>query len=493
MVHEDGDGWASGEDHEAGGGRKRKRYFYNDTGNAERLADAHGEDLMYCEERDSFYIWDGRRWKRDKFILVQRLAEGVIKAAAGEAAHMDKSEAQAHLKFISATLKRSGIENMVAVVKRKLRMVSAGKFDADPCILNFQNGTLDLRTGTLREHRRDDRQTKIIPYDFDPNAKAPIFHQFLERIMGGGPDVSEAENERAERLTRFLQVAFGLAITGIPGKVLMMFWGSGNNGKTTLLEIVAAALGAGYAGQLNIESLMANHRDAASNAITADLADLQGCRFVVSSEPEKGTRIAAARVKYLTGTGRVKARYLRENPFEFDPSHTIFIDANTKPVIPDGEEAIWNRVHLVPFTVTIPPDEIDITLPDKLRGELPGIMAWLAQGAAAFIAHGLPATPEVAEAAQTYRKESDRLSQFVGDECIFGAGCWVAQAELWAAYEKWARDEGIKYTVTKRDFDERIIRLPGVKKTKKRDGTVRAWDGVGLRLTPEPRGEYTAK
>ena len=460
------------------------RYMWNDTGNANRLVDAHGDNLLYCEKRDSFLAWDGRRWILDRSIHVSRLAESVMLAAFGEASqYADDKKRGEFLRFLNASLKRSGIENMVAVSKRKLQTVEPGEFDGDASLLNFDNGTLDLRTGLLRDHRRDDLITKLIPYAFDPAAKAPTFHRFLERIMGGGPDASPGDLERADRLILFLQRALGFAITGEPGKVLFILWGEGNNGKTTLLETIRAALGGKeYAGQLQIESLMANQREAAgNNAINADLADLQGCRFVVASEPEKGMKFSLSRVKHLTGLGEVKARYLRENHFIFKPSHKLFIDTNHKPIISDPTDAIWNRVKLVPFTVTIPPHEIDPTLPEKLRAELPGIMAWLAAGAMDYQREGLTDPPEVRDATEVYRCESDRLREFVEDACIVRPRAWVAVSDLWTAYQRWEDSNGVRFPLKKSEFEDRIARL-GCKKTRRENGTIRAWDGIGLAM-----------
>lgn len=458
------------------------RYGLNDTGNADRIVRDYGQDILHCECRNAFFIWQGNHWKIDRFVEIEKLAEKVMLGMYAEAAQINgDGQRKALLTHISKSLSRAGISNAAHVCRRKVRQIEPDELDKHPALLNFDNGTLNLVTGKLQPHRREDLISKCIPYAFDHTAKCPNFQRFLIRIMGGGPDATVQESELADRMIDYLQVLLGCAITGKPEKMIAIFWGGGNNGKTTLIETIYAALGGTqYAGQMQIDSLMAKAKDAAaSNAIGADLADLQGCRFVSASEPEKGSRFSVARIKYLTGLTRIKARYLRENPFEFSPTHKLFIDCNPRPEINDPNDAVWNRVKLIPFTVTIPREEIDITLPDKLRAELPGIMAWLAQGAAKYLSRGIEDIPEVSAATEQYRKDSDKLTEFIEDNCFLGSQNWVAVTDLWNAYQNWSERERDRYPLSKSVFDERILRL-GCRKMKKFDGKVRAWEGITI-------------
>jgi|GEM_PF-6013026 len=268
---------------------------------------------------------------------------------------------------------------MVAISEWTLRRIEPNDFDKDPYALNFRNGTLDLRNGTLRPHRREELISKMIPYDYDAAAECPTFHRFLNRIMGHAEGGDLAANLAAARITAYLRCLLGSGATGKAEKIIAMFYGkTGNNGKSTLMGIIRDALGGDeYAGQLQIESLMETPGAyGMSNTINSDLAGLQGCRFVTASEPKKGARFDVGRLKHIVGLEQIKARFLGKDPFTFEPSHKLFVDANDLPIIHDPNDAVWNRIKLVPFTVEIPRHEIDTTLPEKLRGELPGIMAW---------------------------------------------------------------------------------------------------------------------
>jgi P4 family phage/plasmid primase-like protien len=448
-------------------------YLWNDTGNADRLADRYGHELIYCTERRSYYVWTGKQWQFDEFVEVEKRAEDTMFEAFDDAKHIaDADKRKSFLKFINRSLSRVALANMIHLAKKKVRQVSTNDLDRNPWLLNTENGTVDLRTGVLHPHKPEDLLSKRIPIRYERNAECPIFMNFLYRIMGSHPDASEGENLAAEQLVRYLKKVFGCAATGRPEKLLFLLYGEGNNGKTTLLEIIRDVLGdKEYAGQVQVDSLMIRPKEAlSSNAVNTDLADLQGCRFVSSSEVEQGQRLSLSRVKYLTGIGQIKARRLRENMITFQPTYKLFLDCNHKPVITDPTDAIWNRVKCIPFKDQIPDHEIDKDLPTKLRTELPGILRWVVEGAVLYHQEGLGDPPDVmAAATEQYRQESDRLKEFFEDQCVLApsgdgnswkdSGFWVSSSALYSAYTSWAEATGAKYPLSKDSFDERLGKL----------------------------------
>ena len=399
------------------------------------------------------------------------------------------------MKFVNRSLSRAALANMLHLAKKKVRQVSTNDLDRNPWLLNTENGTVDLRTGVLHPHKPEDLLSKRIPTRYERYATCPIFMSFLYRIMGSHPDASEGENLAAEQLVRYLQKVFGCAATGRPEKSLFLLYGEGNNGKTTLLEIIRDVLGdKEYAGQVQVDSLMIRPKEAlSSNAVNTDLADLQGCRFVSSSEVEQGQRLSLSRVKYLTGIGQIKARRLRENMITFQPTYKLFLDCNHKPVITDPNDAIWNRVKCIPFKIQIPDHEIDRDLPTKLRTELPGILRWIVEGAVLYNREGLGDPPDVMAATEQYREESDRLKEFFDDCCVLAPGGdpkswekeghWVPVADLYPRYTSWAQATGIKYPVPKDQFDQRLEKLGGKRHRLRPEGgreskLVRVWLGI---------------
>jgi putative DNA primase/helicase len=326
----------------------------------------------------------------------------------------------------------------------------------------------------------------MIPRDYDPAAECPQFMRFLYRIMGDGPDATEAAQETAGRLVAYLQRLFGCAATGKPEKLLVVFYGpTGDNGKTTLLTIINKALGdKEYTAQVNIESLMVDPKGAGmSNAVNSDLSDLQGCRFVFSSEVERGQRLALSRVKYLTGLTSVKARRMRENWIEFTPTWKIFMDCNDRPVISSPTDAMWNRVKCVPFTVKLSKDEIDTDLGSKLEAELPGILAWIVAGARAYAAHGLgSAPPEVDASTEEYRESSDRLKDFIEDCCHLNPYAWVSSERLSQAYSTWCEKNGERFPLAHNNFMEQIKLKGCTPKINRIHGNkTRGWAGIEVK------------
>lgn len=293
--------------------------------------------------------------------------------------------------------------------------------------------------------------------------------------MGAGG--SEESKLRAARLIDFLQKAFGYSLTGVTSeKAVFVLWGPGDNGKTTLLELFRWLLNE-YAVLLQIDTLMVRSRE--NNNTQSDLADLRGARFVMTSETEEGQRLAEAKLKRITqGMGKIKAVRKYENPIEFPETHKLWMDANHKPMVRGADNAIWNRLHLIPFAVTIPKGEQDHGLLDKIKAEAEGILAWVVYGAQRWCREGLGKPPEVTDAVSGWREESDPLRDFLGDRCSMQGECAVGTFR--AAYLKWCEDNGEK-PIEATKFNQRLESL-GCKqyRPKVHGKQVRTWKGISL-------------
>jgi phage/plasmid-associated DNA primase len=209
-----------------------------------------------------------------------------------------------------------------------------------------------------------------------------------------------------------------------------------------------------------------------------ELADLFGMRLVASIEVEDGRRLAESLVKQLTGGDRVKARRMRQDFWEFEPTHTVFMAVNHKPIVRGTDTAIWRRIRLIPFTETIPPAEQDKQLPEKLRAELPGILAWAVEGCLEWRREGLQAPEEVRRATAGYRSEMDVLGDFLADRCFRGERLQVGKDELYKAYQMWSEEAGEK-TETKRKFGM-LLKERGIEDGRNPERTKRIWKGIGL-------------
>jgi putative DNA primase/helicase len=401
-------------------------YNLTDLGNARRLVHRHGRNLRYCWLWRKWLVWDGKRWVKDDTGEVYRLAKETVSSIYQEAAAAPNDEARKELgKHATRSEAGARIKEMVDLARSDVP-VMPDELDASPDLLNTESGTIDLRTGELREHRREDLITKIAPTTYRPDAAAPTWEAFLERVLPG------------EDLRAFVQRAVGYSATGDTSEQCMFInHGGGANGKSTFQEAIAAALG-DYAMRAPTEMLLAKRSDGVPN----DVARLKGARFVSASETEEGRRLAESRIKDLTGQDTITARFMKAEWFDFAPTHKLWLSTNHKPEIRGTDAAIWRRIRLVPWAVTIPPAEQDKKLPIALRHELAGILAWVVRGCLQWRREGLQAPDEVRKATGEYRAEMDVLAGFLVECCELDTGHWEYAKDLYECYKRWCDENG---------------------------------------------------
>jgi putative DNA primase/helicase len=453
-------------------------FYFNDSGNASRLIALYGDDLRYCHAFKKWLVWDQMHWVMDEADQARRLAKDTMVEFFRQASEGRNENAE---KFARGSLDARRIANALSLAEPEI-YVKPGDLDQDPYLLNFLNGTVDLRTGDLRPHDRNDLITKLVHYEYRPEAPCPSWRVFLDQIMGGGPDAGEAELARGQRLTDYLQRAFGYSLTGCTSeKAIFVLFGEGDNGKSTMLNTFRQLIEE-YATLLQVDTLMVRQE---SNNTQADLADLRGARFAQTSEAEEGQRLSQGKLKRITqGMGKIRTARKYENQIEFSESHKLWMDTNHKPTIPDSDDkATFNRLHPIPFTVRIPKESIDREMPAKLLREAEGILAWAVAGAKLQFESGLQKPAEVETASQDWRADSDQLGRFVEERCVVGDGLNTPAAGLYAEYKRWAETGG-EHPMTSRAFG---TKLPdrGFSKKEITRGTV--YLGIGLRAPETDR------
>jgi putative DNA primase/helicase len=415
-------------------------YHLTDYGNAQRLATLHSSDIHFVYQLNKWLAWEGKRWRLDYIGEVERLAKKTVRNILREAAEATKQdEREALVDWALKSENASRIQAMIALARSEPKVaILPDSLDNDARLLNCENGTLDLRTGNLRKHQRSDLITKLCPVEYHPTAEAPRFHEFLRDIFEDDP-----------QLIGFIQRLLGHCLTGdVSEQVLPIFWGAGANGKSTLLNTILAMLGSDYGIKAAPELLMKKQ----SQTHPTERADLFGKRFVACVETEEGCRLAESLVKDLTGGDRQRARRMREDFWEFAPTHKVVLCTNHKPQIRGTDHAIWRRVRLIPFAVTVPPERRDKQLGEKLKTELPGILAWIVQGCLEWQQYGLGEPERVAVATSEYRNEQDVLGAFMADCCLVGHDYRTKASGLYKAYRQWCDNSGERHPITQRQF-----------------------------------------
>jgi putative DNA primase/helicase len=415
---------------------------FTDIGNARRFAREHAGAVRYCYPWESWLYFDGGRWTKDESGEVERRAKQTIEGMYAEAAGLIGDDRKDLLKHALRTESAGRVTSMIALARSELPILVAD-LDRDQWLLNVSNGTIDLKSGALREHRAEDFITKIAPVDYDPEATCPKFEAFLHTVFAG-----------RRPLIDFVQRVAGYSTTGVTSEQkLILEHGGGANGKTTLNQAIETAMG-DYAQSTPPETLMIKYGD--DGGPSEDVARLHGARFVSSVETADGRRLAESKVKQLTGGDKVTARYLYGHYFEFRPTFKLWYATNHLPTVRGQDEAIWRRILKIPFDVTIPePERIPDYFEKFLAPELPGILTWAVVGCLLWQSEGLNPPDEVRKATSDYRNDQDVVGAFISDSCSTGPNERELAGRLYKGYRNWCDQLGEK-PMTNQAFGRRL-------------------------------------
>ena len=410
----------------------------NDLGNAMRLLTLHRDMMKYCVNI-GWHLWDKRRYAHDpENIRTARLAHQTVRQMVLAAFGLPRGEEaqaktrKAAITFANQSGNRNRIDGMLSVA-RSHADITVDQLDSDTMLLNCRNGTLDLRTGELRPHAQADLLTKMCGTNYDPEAACPRWEQFISEIFDGNQD-----------LIAFVQRALGYSLTGdTREEVVFILHGSGANGKTKLIETMAAVMG-DYVRHSPADAWTATPGPQPSY----DLAALVGARFVPVVETERGRQLAEARIKQATGGDKISAMHKYKDPFEYQPQFKLWFATNHKPKIKGSDHAIWRRVYLIPFLVKFvdkaeADDEGGRRIKDpeiitKLLLEKSGILAWMVRGCLEWQRLKSLNPPEAVKAAtRDYQDSEDNISGFINERCNVRRSLSDPFGLLYAGYLLW--------------------------------------------------------
>lgn len=457
-LHEEPDARSS-----ARGSSGPKPHRLDDLGNAERFVEQHGDSLRFDYLAGRWHVYDERRWAADEAGEHERRAKATMRALFAEAARAAHN-AEAVGKHAAASQRDARVRAMLWLARSDLA-IDPGTFDSDAYVLNCLNGTVDLRTGTLRPHRREDYQSKLAPVEFDLDARSELWEAFLERAL---PDVE---------VRAFARRAVGYTLLGRTGEDRVLFvYGPPRTGKGTFQSAIAGALG-DYAAAAGLETFAAKRPDGGRAA--PELVKLRGARMVAVYETERHLRLAPALLKTLAGSDPITVRDLYSRPVTFTPQFCLWIATNHRPRLPEDDDAVWERVLELPFRVAIPEaerrPEVRAELSDpKAHGA--GILAWAVRGCLKYLAEGLNPPAAVREATRAYQAEMDPLQDFAGECLEFEGGAIARTKALRERYVAWCNQNQRKPVSAKRMAASLANR--GARPDSDHEG--RLWRGVRL-------------
>ncbi|MGC5804174.1 phage/plasmid primase, P4 family [Ralstonia pseudosolanacearum] len=417
----------------------------------------YGDDWRYCSLWGKWLVWTGVRWNPDQLLYVTHLSRGICRAAAL------KAETPRQKAKLASSSTIASVEKIARSDPK--HAATADEWDADVWALNTPGGVVDLRTGNLRAHRREDRMTKVTTAT--PRGRSgegcPAWLAFISDITGGNTE-----------LAAYLQRVVGYCLTGVTSEHALFFlYGTGANGKSVFLNVLATILG-DYAANAPMDTFM----EARGDRHPTELAGLRGARLVSSIETEQGRRWNESKVKAITGGDKVSARFMRQDFFDYLPQFKLAVAGNHKPSIRNVDEAMKRRLHLIPFTVTVPPERRDGRLTEKLLKERDGILAWAIEGCLAWQRQRLDPPACVLSATEEYFDEEDAIGDFLDEEAQCHPHARVAVADVFLRWQEWAGRRG-EYVGTSRWLAQQLANR-GFERTRLHGG-VKALAGVSLK------------
>jgi len=434
--------------------------FANALGDGTMYATLFRDRFLYCKNTQEWFEWTGHHWKRDVMGRALAAVEMVVqqyldeyKAVSGRIAGLvgdDGEENQAKIKKMQK--KQRDLLNRASKLRDDRRRntcltfshtiedplaITGDEFDQKPMLFPCGNGVVDLERGKLLDGRPSDFLSLASPVDFRGiNAPAPLWQEKILEIFSGDQDVVD-----------YVQRLFGYAITGlVHEKVFPVLYGKGGwNGRSLIVETVSYVMGS-LAGSIPSEMLLSSRYAKSSSGPSPDIMSLKGLRFAFASETDEGQKFSASKVKWLTGKDELVGRNPHDKyPSHFPPTHKLFLMTNSQPQAPPNDKAFWERLHLIPFTLSFvnrdPRDESErraiIDLDRQVLKEAPGILAWLVRGCLGWQRHGLNPPRKVTDATEQYRRNEDLLADFIDSCCIREPGAKGKSSTLYNRFTAW--------------------------------------------------------
>lgn len=443
-----------------------------DIGNAQILAELAVGNTLWVVDHKRWMYWDGSRWAHDREQLkVLDLAKQIRDRLQDQINIEPNKQRRRQLRQQQERASTiSGIRAAIELARPRLAVLDR-ELDTDPDVLGTEFAYVSLRSGEVTTPAHRMRITKcagtFYPYEPGDSTGCPRWHRFL------------GETFRDPDLIGFVQRAVGYTLTGHTGeRCIFVCHGPGANGKSTFMKVLSSMMG-DYAMGASSDLLVGR-----GAKIPNDVARIKGARAVILSEPDEGSELAEGLVKELTGGDIITARFLYGEFFDFRPEAKFWMTTNHRPVIKGSDDAVWDRVRLIPFDNVVPPDQRDPQLGAALLAELPDILKWAVEGATQWYAGGLGAAARVSAATTGYRHEMDQVATFLED-CTQATKFGKIEATLlYEHYRAWTKRMG-EESMPQREFGRRMT----MRGTQRKRGSTGRWLYTGVIMKAEHAGE----
>jgi len=479
-------------------------YNLTQVGNGKRLRTAHGKITRYCNEEKRWLVFNGKTWVWDhSHKLMDSLVKGVV-ASAQPRGSLDEKEKKRFRKFM---LRSESIHNLRGAVECAASEIGAeiskGALDTKRYVCNLNNGTLrwDEKTGAMafnEEYRIEDYATKLMPVDYNPSTPCPLWEKQLAWMF------KEYGAEDQADICKFLQTYFGLSLIGVVPPAVLILWGNGRNGKSTIMSVFAKMMGSQYEDGKVLGSAYFQQSNMATWTITrgdtadkprSDLVRLAGARLICASEMNKGdsqVMLSTALLKEWTGGEEIVERALNSNDrTPFIPQGLLVFLTNHKPNISDDSDAAWARLKLVPCRSKVSEEDVDTDLNSKLLAEKSGILNWLIQGVANYFQAGkrLITPPAIRDATKEYRGADNPVRSFIEEQCALETGAKASAVALYRRYCGHFTENEQGEPLKQKPFTEELKTILAITDKLPRDHSGSYFTGIRLNEIEEP--EYS--
>lgn len=427
----------------------------NDSGNADLLAEVLAGKVVYDIKLQAWRCFDGKIWREVDEAVVIHLAEVCLR----DRAEKCDSDSDSVRYFVRSSCNYNDIRDAVKLLHCRPEF-RREEFDIHPNLIAVENGVFNLDTKELQEHAPELWQTMKLAGEYIQGSfKGSQFKRFLLQIVEGDAEYA-----------KYLQTVFGNTLNGDNLQLFYHLTGEGNNGKSLLLRVVSKVMADFHA---ILPKAIFTEKTKSPEAASPYLANTIGKRVVTVPELLEADVLNSAIIKQMTGGLELTARKLYKQPVQFKAEFTLFFESNYPLHFDSSDYAINRRVVVLPFSLRLADEEVDLKLYEKLttETELAAVVEWLLAGAAKAyykpdIVKQFPAVVEEATAEQRRQTPisfEDSVTAFI-DECLsstsgqFGAEV-MSSHELYGLYQEYASQRG--YSVAKQQMLSRMIRERG--------------------------------